>query len=381
MGGDDVVARVGGDEFVLLLHGVSGDALYQQLLEAIETPLVLQGHSVRLTASLGVTCFPDDSGEGDVLLRHATQAMYRAKQRGRGRFELFDQALRESARRRASAESDLRRAIDDEQFVVHYQPSVRLLDRRVVGVEALVRWEHPTRGMVRPDEFIPVAEETGVITEIDNFVLREACRQVAEWGRIEPSMANMSLSVNVSARQFNDPKLPGAVRAALEASGLRAEQLYLEITESVMMEDAASSPTLAELGEMGIRLAVDDFGTGYSSLRYLRQFPVGLLKIDRSFVDGLGIEHEDEVIISTVIGLARSLGIAVVAEGVETEPQLKHLTAMGCDFAQGYLFGRPRAAAEVRMMVMGIDARADIEERHGLQGSAPAPSADDARGS
>ena len=192
----------------------------------------------------------------------------------------------------------------------------------------------------------------------------------------------MSLSVNVSARQFNDPSLPGAVQSALDASGLRNEQLYLEITESVMMEEAASSPTLAQLGEMGIRLAVDDFGTGYSSLRYLRQFPVGLLKIDRSFVDGLGIEHEDEVIIGTVIGLARSLGIAVVAEGVETEPQLKHLTAMGCDFAQGYLFGRPRAASEVRMMVMGIDARADIEEQHGMPGrSARTSDADDPRAS
>ena len=381
----DLVGRLAGDEFVLIVDGrglSEGRQLAQRLVAELAEPLEIGNLAIVPSISVGVAeAAPTDDAEA--ALSSADLAMYRAKQRGRGRFELFDQALRESARRRASAESDLRRAIDDEQFVVHYQPSVRLLDRRVVGVEALVRWEHPTRGMVRPDEFIPVAEETGVITEIDNFVLREACRQVAEWGRVEPSMANMSLSVNVSARQFNDPKLPGAVRAALDASGLRAEQLYLEITESVMMEDAASSPTLADLGEMGIRLAVDDFGTGYSSLRYLRQFPVGLLKIDRSFVDGLGIEHEDEVIISTVIGLARSLGIAVVAEGVETEPQLQHLTAMGCDFAQGYLFGRPRAAAEVRMMVMGLDARADIEERHGLQGGAPAPSADadDARGS
>ena len=181
--------------------------------------------------------------------------------------------------------------------------------------------------------------------------------------------------------QSSRSSLPSRRQSALDASGLRNEQLYLEITESVMMEEAASSPTVSRLGEMGIRLAVDDFGTGYSSLRYLRQFPVGLLKIDRSFVDGLGIEHEDEVIISTVIGLARSLGIAVVAEGVETEAQLTHLTAMGCDFAQGYLFGRPRAASEVRMMVMGIDARADIEERHGIgsSGAGADTDADDSR--
>ena len=384
----DLVGRLAGDEFVLIVDGrglSEGRQLAQRLITELAEPLEVGNLAIVPSISVGVAeAAPTDDAEA--ALSSADLAMYRAKQRGRGRFELFDQALRESARRRASAEADLRRAIDEEQFVVHYQPSVRLLDRRVVGVEALVRWEHPTRGMVRPDEFIPVAEETGVITEIDNFVLREACRQVAEWGRVEPSMADMSLSVNVSARQFNDPKLPGAVQAALEASGLRNEQLYLEITESVMMEEAASSATLAQLGEMGVRLAVDDFGTGYSSLRYLRQFPVGLLKIDRSFVDGLGIEHEDEVIISTVIGLARSLGIAVVAEGVETEPQLKHLTAMGCDFAQGYLFGRPRAAAEVRLMVMGIDARADIEERHGLAGPAGgdrragSSEADDTRG-
>ena len=353
----DLVGRLAGDEFVLIVDGRTlhdGRILAERLVNELAEPLVVDNRVLTPSISVGVAeASLDDDAEA--ALTSADLAMYRAKQRGRGRFELFDQKLRDSSRRRATAEADLRRAIDGGEFVVHYQPSVRLLDQRVVGVEALVRWQHPTRGTVRPDDFIPVAEDTGVITEIDAFVLHEACRQVAAWGRADAAMADMSLSVNVSARQFSDPALVDSVVAALERSGLRAEQLYLEITESVMMEEQASASTLARLSELGVRLAVDDFGTGYSSLRYLRRFPVGLLKIDRSFVDGLGLEHEDEVIVETVIGLARSLGIAVVAEGVETDVQLERLTQLGCDFAQGFLFGRPRAAAELPRMVAGID--------------------------
>ncbi|MFM7069063.1 MAG: putative bifunctional diguanylate cyclase/phosphodiesterase, partial [Actinomycetes bacterium] len=265
----DIVGRLAGDEFVLIVDGRGlrdGQQLAQRLIDELKAPLEVGSRVLTPSISVGVAeASPNDDAEA--VLSSADLAMYRAKQLGRGRVETFDQSLREISQKRASAETDLRRAISAGEFAVFFQPSVRLLDRRVVGVEALVRWIHPERGVITPDEFIPVAEETGAITEIDTFVLREACRQVAEWGRSDEAFADMSLSVNMSARQFTDPKLVATVRDALQASGLRAEQLYLEITERVMMEDGTSTTAIAGLGELGVRLAVDDFGTGYSSLR------------------------------------------------------------------------------------------------------------------
>jgi EAL domain-containing protein (putative c-di-GMP-specific phosphodiesterase class I) len=274
--------------------------------------------------------------------------MYMAKRNGRARYELFEPEMGSLARRRLELEQDLRRALERKELELHYQPVINLCDGSLAGFEALLRWQHPTRGWIAPDIFVPVAEETGLIVPVGSWALREACRQLRAWQDDWPAARDISVSVNLSGRQFKEPGLAAEVESVLIETGLAPECLNLEITETIMMADeSGTSAILRELEQLGVTLAIDDFGTGYSSLGTLRHFPVNSLKIDRSFVNGLGAESDDSVIVSGVVGLAHGLGLRVVAEGVETADQLARLHALGCDLGQGYHFARPLPPAAV----------------------------------
>ena len=349
----DSVARFGGDEFVVLCEELEGEwearAIAERLDAALSEHFCVEGRDMTVTASIGIVTTASASGAtADSLLRDADAAMYRAKERGRDRIESFQGGMRALALERLEVEADLRRALERHELRVHYQPVVRLSGAAMLGVEALVRWQHPTRGLVSPAEFIPVAEETGLIRPLGAYVLREACRQVSQWNRGNPDRAPLSVSVNLSARQMSAADLTRLVLTALNESGLEPGLLCLEITESVLMEDVgASRSVLQSLKELGVRLGIDDFGTGYSSLLYLRRFPVDFLKVDRSFVSGLGQNSEDGAIVAGVLGLAHALGVEAIAEGVELPEQADKLAVLGCELAQGFLWSKPMAPAEL----------------------------------
>ncbi len=338
----DTVSRFGGDEFVVLCDDVAGPleavVIAERVLSTLNQPFALEGVEVFAGASIGVSVAAGDEATADALVRDADAAMYRAKDRGRGRVELFDDRMRAQAIQRLRTETELRRAVEGEQFVVHYQPLFRIDGpRSLVGIEALVRWNHPRLGIVPPASFIPVAEENGLIVPIGAWVMRQAAQdRVAA-----PIAEDVVMWVNVSARELSDPALLPNVDAALAASGLPAATLGLEITETGLMEEAdVAVDVLAELKSRGVRLALDDFGTGYSSLGYLTRLPVDTLKVDRSFVSRLGEDDGASAVLHAVLGLARSLSLSVVAEGVETEEQLAVLIEMGCNSAQGFLLAR-----------------------------------------
>ncbi|MDQ1373241.1 MAG: hypothetical protein QOJ09_579, partial [Actinomycetota bacterium] len=342
----DTLARFGGDEFAVLCEEVEDvtDAMNvaQRLSGAFAQPFVLEGRPITVTASIGIAMAGAANTEPDALLGDADSAMYRAKEKGRDRIELFDDEMRDRAMKRLETETALRGALDQHQLVVHYQPIVGLAGERVIGVEALVRWNHPERGLVPPLDFIPLAEETGLIVPIGSYVLSEACRTIAGWNAAHLDRTPLTVSVNLSARQLASPGLPNVVAGVLEDTGLDPALLCLEITESVLMDDADTSRELLEaLKRLGVTIAVDDFGTGYSSLLYLRRFPVDVLKIDRSFVAGLGNISEDSAIVSGVVSLAHALGLRSVAEGVEQPSQAVELGLLGCDQAQGFYWSKP----------------------------------------
>ena len=367
---DEICARLAGDEFVLMTVRPSLEAARQvadSLLAELVAPVDLDGHVLVPSVSVGLAQ-GTPGYRAEALIDDADLAMYRAKQEGRGRVVVFDPALRLETERRAQVEADLRHAVRSVGGLVpYYQPVVNMVTGGVVGFEALVRWVHPERGLVPPDEFVPVAEETGLIVEIDSRMLRAACAQVAEWRR-RPGWEHLTVSVNSSARSFADPGLPARVAEALELSGLPPSALLLELTETVLMDESRSGEQMRELVDLGIRLAVDDFGTGFSSLRYLREFPVAVLKVDRSFVDAL--EGTGDVIVRTVVGLAESLGLAVTAEGVETEQQRERLVELGCGYAQGYLFGRPADADAATSALLGsVEVSSPGADRDGSVGA------------
>jgi diguanylate cyclase (GGDEF)-like protein/PAS domain S-box-containing protein len=342
----DTVARLGGDEFVVVCEDIAGvdDAtrIAQRIADALSRAFDLNGEEVVLATSVGIALSsePDDTPES--LLRDADAAMYRAKEGGRNRYEVFDSSMRVEAVERLELEQALRRALGRSEFRLFYQPVLDVETGTIVGVEALLRWEHPERGLLRPAEFISLAEETGLILPIGRWALQEACRQAQRWRQANPSRPPLTVAVNLSARQLAQPDVADMVAQALESTGTDPSQVWLEITESVLTGDTeATVGALRALKALGVRLSVDDFGTGYSSLLYLKRFPVDTLKVDRSFVAGLGTHPDDTAIVAGVVGLAQTLGLTAVAEGVETEEQRAALLALGCDLAQGYLFGHP----------------------------------------
>ena len=342
----DTVARLGGDEFAILLSDIEdyGDAtrVAERIHESLGRPFHLGGHEVYTSASIGITLSATGYNEPEAILRDADTVMYRAKANGKARHELFDEAMHARAVALLRTETDLRRGVERDEFRVVYQPILSLTTGEVEGFEALARWQHPERGVVSPSEFIPVAEETGLIVELGRRVLREACRQLSEWqarGLVGPAQ---HVSVNISGKQFARAELAASVAEALTDSGLDPRCLRLEITESVVMANAESAcATLGRLRTLGLGVSIDDFGTGYSSLSYLHRFPVDTLKVDRSFIGRMGEGDENGELVRAIVTLARNLDMRVVAEGVETARQRDLLRGLGCEYAQGYYFSRP----------------------------------------
>jgi diguanylate cyclase (GGDEF)-like protein/PAS domain S-box-containing protein len=351
--GDDTLARFGGDEFTVLLvdieHPRNALRVGTRIHEFMSAPFVLGGQEVYATASIGIATNDTPGNQPEDLLRAADTAMYRAKVSGKGRCEVFNTEMHSLAVNRLKLESDLRRAIERGEFSLNYQPIVSLAANRIVGFEALIRWNRPQIGVIFPAEFIATAEETGMIIPIGQWVLREACERARSWNAAHPNSPPVTMSVNISFKQFAQPDLVIQIRRALQESGLDPALLKLEITESLAMSDAERSETILWLLKgLGIGLSIDDFGTGYSSLSYLRRFPVNTLKIDRSFIAGIGNDTESAEIVRTIVTLSHNLGLDVVAEGVETAEHAAMLKEFGCDFAQGYFYYRPldQAAAE-----------------------------------
>ena len=343
---EDTVARLGGDEFAVLLEDLAdeGEAtrVAERITRKLRAPFVLNAQEVFITPSIGIAFSASDQDLPETLLRNADVAMYRAKEEGKAHHRVFDPSMEAQVVERLRLENDLRRALERDEIRVYYQPVVRLNTERIVGMEALVRWEHPVRGLVLPDEFVPLAEEIGLTIPIGRQLLREACQQAREWQERYTSDPPLIVSANLSTRQLQHPDLVGDVEEALRESGLDPKWLILEITESAVIRDEEYTiGALKRLGELGVRVALDDFGMGYSSLSYLRRLPVDLVKIDKSFVGRIGKEGEDEVLTSGVIGIAHGLGLYVCAEGVETPEQLAWLKSLGCNLAQGNYFSKP----------------------------------------
>jgi diguanylate cyclase (GGDEF)-like protein len=345
----DTVARLGGDEFGILLEDLGdpkeADVTAQRALTALSAPLTLDGRTVSVRASLGIALDHEGTVSADELLRNADTAMYRAKSNGRGGVAVFEPSMLAHQLARLEIDGELREAIEQGQFTLRYQPIVELATARVVEVEALVRWNHPKRGLLGPDQFIDLSEESGQIVAIGAWVVAEACRQAHQWQQAHPTWRDVRVSVNTSARELIEGGFAAGIEQALADSGLAPTGLTLEITESMMLADeTAAIAALRRLRTAGVRIVIDDFGTGYSALSYLNQLPVDGLKIDRSFVQGLGIEREKTAIVRATIAFARGLGLHVTAEGIETEDQLRQLIALKCDRGQGFWLGRPQDA-------------------------------------
>lgn len=344
--GSDTVARFGGDEFAILLENVRDDdetrIIAERITRAMRQPIQAGGDIVTVGVSIGIARAHSDAEGADEVLRNADVAMYTAKGGGKDRYQFFEPAMHTAVIDRLELENDLRRAIVEAEFMLFYQPLVQLDSELVVGVEALVRWNHPKRGVVQPDDFIPVAEETGLIVPLGRWVLREACRQAFDWWRDMPDTDRMSVAVNVSGRQLQDPSFVADVAEALADSGLVPARLVLEITETVIMHRTeAMLQRLEELKALGVHLAIDDFGTGYSSLSYLQQFPIDTIKIDKAFIDAMERDAAGAALTRTIIGLGWTLGLSTVAEGVEYAQQRTTLHELGCKLGQGFLFARP----------------------------------------
>ncbi|MGH3066431.1 MAG: putative bifunctional diguanylate cyclase/phosphodiesterase, partial [Gaiellaceae bacterium] len=345
---EDTCARLGGDEFAVLIENISGleaaEGVALRMLEEMAEPLSISGSEVAVQGSVGIALGTGEQSTSEIL-SSADLAMYRAKGDGKGRCALYEPSMHEGVLERLALKADLQRAVVAEEFDVHFQPIVALQSSAITGVEALLRWRHPERGLVAPAEFIAFAEETGLILPLGRLVLRRACEQVAHWRLV--GHRDLGVSVNISAKQLSSRHLPAEVTAALTESSLDPDALTLEITESVLLDSQVVIGRLEELRALGVRIAIDDFGTGYSSLNYLLRFPVDTLKIAKSFIDDLGSSSEQERLVAAIVRLGATLGLDTVAEGIETQSQRERLRALKCQFGQGYFFARPMSADEL----------------------------------
>jgi diguanylate cyclase (GGDEF)-like protein/PAS domain S-box-containing protein len=356
--GSDTVSRQGGDEFVILLseitHAEDAATSSRKLLHLLSAPHVIEGQELHIGGSIGISIYPEDGADSETLIKNADTAMYHAKENGRNNFQFFKAEMNLKAVERQSVEGGLHRALDRGEFLLHYQPKINLETNEITGVEALIRWKHPERGMIPPLQFVPIAEDCGLILPIGRWVMKEACRQARAWQ--DAGLPPLTIAVNVSAVEFRDKGFVEGVRTILLETRLEARYLQLELTEGVLMVDAkATASVLQELKNMGVQLAVDDFGTGYSSLSYLLQFPIDVLKIDQSFVHEIDAAHDDSSIVSAIIKMGESLKHLVVAEGIETREQRAYLQTQHCAEGQGFLFSRPLAAAQfAQLLQMGL---------------------------
>jgi diguanylate cyclase (GGDEF)-like protein len=358
----DTIARLGGDEFVILLEDVSGEvdaiAAAERIQTALALPFDLYGNRLHTSASIGIVLSNATYESGSDVLRDADVAMYHAKAHGKARHALFDAGMRARAVARLVLENELRLALERGEFQLHFQPIIDLGSQRLAGFEALIRWSHPYRGLVSPAEFVPVAEEMGLIVPIGNWVVRDACRQMADWQREYPEAADLTVSVNLSARQFRQADLPAQVGLALLQTGLPARNLKLEITESALIDDADEAVAmLSELRALGVHVQIDDFGTGYSSLSYLQRFPLDALKIDRSFIRRISAEGGSIEIVRTIVNLAHELGLAVIAEGIETREQLGYMRTLAVEMGQGYYISKPITVEQAASFILASAGR------------------------
>jgi len=356
------LARLGGDEFTVLLTNLrdvqDASKVARRILQALARPFMVGGHEIFVTVSVGIAIFPADGDSVDVLLKNSDTAMYHAKEQGRNNFQYYSNAMNAEANERLTLEGEVRHATEREEFVVYYQPQIDLRSGRIVGAEALVRWQHPQRGLLGPGEFLQAASDTGMIRAIDEWVLRTACRQSRAWQ--QRGLAVPSVSINVSNSLFHGTTLLKAVEDALSDTGLPPDRLELELTESIAMRNVDTSITLLQrLKTMGVQLAIDDFGTGYSSLSYLKQLPIDTVKLDRSFVNGATSDPKDAALVMAIITLAHNLNLRVIAEGIETEVQRDFLRLLRCDEGQGYWLGRPTAANMVDWKRLNVGRRRD----------------------
>lgn len=355
----DVVARLGGDEFAILLENLRShqDAEYiaTRINQALASPFNLNGHTVYISGSIGIAFNELHSQQPEDLLRDADTAMYCAKAAGKSQYAVFEGSMHEQAQRSLQIETDLRLAIEAEQFQLYYQPIWSLATNEITGFEALIRWTHPMRGMISPADFIPIAEETGLILPIGQWVIQEACRQMNEWRENFPAAEPLTVSVNLSAKQFSEPNLVGQIQSALNQTGFPPHRLKIEITETMIVENhQAAVQTLTQLQALGIQIQVDDFGTGYSSLSVLHNLPLDTLKVDISFIRLLETDPDNAEIVKVIIKLAQNLGMVAIAEGVETQSQLLQLKLLGCDFAQGYLLMAPLPPQQIEPLIFNL---------------------------
>jgi predicted signal transduction protein with EAL and GGDEF domain len=341
----DLVARLGGDEFAVLIEHRSlardvASVVAQRVIDALQEPFEVAGHQIRVTASIGIAQYDKEAPDGDSLLMQADIAMYRAKASGKNQYVYFTDEMQQGVRHRLDVESWLRAALADDQIRVHYQPILALADRRVEAMEALVRWQHPTLGLLAPAEFIDVAEETGLIVPLGKLVLREACRQVRRWR--DDHEDYLKVSVNLSATQLRAPGIVDDCRLAMAEAGIEGDALIVEVTEGSLIADVPSATRVLEsLSALGVSIAVDDFGTGYSSLSHLQRFPVDVVKVDKTFVDGVCNSNEESTLVRSILAIGAEFGLQVVAEGIESEAQDRELRRLGCDYGQGYLYMCP----------------------------------------
>ena len=358
----DTLARFGGDEFVILLEDIEDEnyavLIAERLQKSLISPFEIKGNDIYAPASFGIVLNTKIYDDPEIIIRNADAAMYHAKEKGRSQFKIFDKTLHEKALNLLQIETDLRKAIENKEFDLYYQPIVSLDNISILGFEALIRWNHPTRGLVYPDSFIPVAEETGLIIPIGRWVLKKACRDLRRWDEQVESKLPLFMSVNISSKQFLRPSLIDDIKAILDETGLSPDKLKLEITETALMEDVHETiPLIQRLKDLGVQIVIDDFGTGYSSMSYLQQLPIDTLKVDQSFISRIENNNDDENknIVETIVSLALKLGLKVVAEGVETNKQHSVLSQMNCQMAQGYLFSRPLKKEKMDELINKIE--------------------------